>query len=91
MKAGMHLRTLVRVLGLLQALRVGVDVIMPLRRPRKPISEMQARVKPLGGVGGSHLACQHVTEFVIKGLGNLPTSRSSRASPPSEPNIRPER
>src|SRR5437868_14418411 len=48
---------------------VGIDEVMPLRRPLDAVGPVQARVEPLRRVGSAHLGGQHVARFIEKSAG----------------------
>ncbi|OQA37758.1 MAG: hypothetical protein BWY56_00657 [Acidobacteria bacterium ADurb.Bin340] len=70
-EAGVGLGALVGGGALLHLAVGGIHVEVALGGTGDAVGEVQARVEPLGAVGGAHLVGQHVHQFVVEGLGIL--------------------
>ena len=65
----MGLRMFIGGLGSDQLAGLEIDIVVPLGRAVDAIGPMQARVEPLGRVGGGHLLGQHEAHFIEVGPG----------------------
>src|SRR3989338_11535274 len=83
--ARVRLTSRVSVLGIFQLLSDGINIAVPLRRPGNAISPMQSSCKPLGAIGGSCLAYQHIHHLFIKTLGISRTGKITMLLSPMPP------
>ena len=67
----MRLRTLIGVKRLFELTRFGIYIRMTLSWTFDAIGKMKTGIKPLRRIGSTHLLCQHIYQFIIKGLSIL--------------------